>query len=200
MLNSLIRLETWLVLTHRLITRAACAHRLHSHWGLTCLQPASPACTYQTILHARTLHCFSALADTAWVVADINPSAHHSRGLCSQAAFALWARSFAYSLLCLLACITPYCSHITFSALADTAWDVAGINPSAHHSRSLCSQAAFTLRAQRPSACFACSGVSTILLTRTVPFSALADTAWDVAASARANLSDKNYFQKLWIR
>ena len=61
----------------------------------------------------------------------------------------------------MLACITRYCSHVIFSALAVLACDhVAGMNPSAHHSRSLCFQAAFALRAHQPPACFACLHVS----------------------------------------
>ena len=48
-----------------------------------------------------------------------------------------------------------------FSALAVFAcYHVAGMNPSAHHSRSLCFQAAFTLRAHQPPACLACLHVS----------------------------------------
>ena len=56
--------------------------------------------------------------------------------------------SLASSLFRLLACIRRYCSHSIVSALAVFACGhVAGILPSAHHSRSLCSQAAFALRA-----------------------------------------------------
>ena len=69
--------------------------------------------------------------------------------------------SSLHCLLRLLACIRRYCSHVIFFALAVFACDhVAGIIPSAHHSRSLCSQAAFALRAHQPPACFVCLRVS----------------------------------------
>ena len=94
-------------------------------------------------------------------MAGINPSAHHSRGSCSQAAFALRAHQPPACLACWRVSDDTARSHISFSALAVTACDhVAGVNPSAHHSRSLCTQAAFTLRAQQPPVCFACLHVS----------------------------------------
>jgi len=59
------------------------------------------------------------------------------------------------------ACIIRYCSHVIFSSLAVFACDhLAGMNPSAHHSLSLCFQAAFALRAHQPPACLACLHVS----------------------------------------
>ena len=110
---------------------------------------------------SSTHFLFSALAVFACVyVAGINPSAHHSRSLCSQAAFALRAHQ-PPACFVLLACIRRYRLQILFSALAVFACVyVAGINPSAHHSRSLCSQAAFALRAHQPLACFVCLRVS----------------------------------------
>ena len=92
----------------------------------------------------RLQFLFSALAVVACVyVAGINPSAHHSRSLCSQAAFALRAHQLPACFTCL-----RYRLPFLFSALAVFACGhVAGILPSAHHSRSLCTQAAFALRA-----------------------------------------------------
>jgi hypothetical protein len=86
-------------------------------------------------------------------VAGINPSAHHSSGLAVHPGCIHTEGSTVFSLLRLLACIRRYCSHFTFSALAATACDVAGIIPWAHHSRSLCTKAVFTLSARRPPAC-----------------------------------------------
>ncbi len=107
-----------------------------------------PACfvLLACIRRYRLHFLFSTLAVFACVyVAGINPSAHHSRSLCFQAAFALRAhRHQPPACFVLLACIRRYRLLFLFSALAVFACVyVAGINPSAHHSRGLCIQAAF---------------------------------------------------------
>ena len=106
---------------HLPITRAACVCRLHLHWGLSSLQPASVACMYQSILLALYIVCTRCFRLGCVVLLA---STHHSRSLCLQAAFALGG-SAAFSLLQLLACISRYCSRSIFSALAVFAYDVA---------------------------------------------------------------------------
>ena len=123
--------------------------------------PSCIACLHESEDTAR-MFTFSALAVLACDhAAGTNPSAHHSRSLCSQAAFALRAHQPPACFACLLACIRRYCSHVIFFALAVFACDhVAGVIPSDHNSRSLCSQTAFALRAHQPPACFSCLHVS----------------------------------------
>ena len=85
---------------------------------------------YQTILLALYTLC-----NIACDVAGIDPSAHHSRGMGSQAAFALRAHQPPACFACLqLSDDTARTLHFLPSLLSLVIW--------AHHSRSLCSQAA----------------------------------------------------------
>ena len=126
--------------------------------GITSLQPVLLACSirrYCLLFIFYLLHSLFSLV-TMWL-ASTRPSLAQlvlPGCICIEGSS---ASSLFRLLACLLASIRRYCTRILFSALAVLACDhLAGIIPSAHHSRSLCYQAAFALRAHQPPACFAC--------------------------------------------
>ena len=108
---------------------------------------------YQSMLLA--LHIFCARCFFACDVAcSLHQPAHHSRSLCVQAAFVLRAYRPPACLSRLHVSVdaarAPYFLHSLFFAC-----DVACcLHQPTHHSRSLCPQAAFVLRAHQPPACF----------------------------------------------